>query len=175
MPQDFFLNHLYISWKDINKWFFCPTSNHYTPYLCMNCYNNFLGLEYKVASQAYSFTLLYVPTDHKLNRHTTEDSNIERNSLPGGCSKTHTSQDSSTIFFFFFWEREKSNHSVIILLCSHFLHTSITSLTSTKSNVQSPYLQVHKFTIIDRFPVQQLIQRFTEYLLCGKHCGGPKN
>ena len=154
---------------------FCPTSNHYTPYLCMNCYNNLLGLEYKVASQAYSFTLLYVPTDHKLNCHTTEDSNIERKSLPGGCSKTHTSQDSSTIFFFF-WEREKSNHSVIILLCSHFLHTSITSLTSTKSNVvQSPYLQVHKFTIIDRFPVQQIIQRFTEYLLCGKHCGGPKN
>ena len=53
---------------------------------------------------------------------------------------------------------------------------TVTSLTSTNSNIlQSPYLQVHKFTIIDGFPVQQLIQRFTEYLLCGKHYGGPKN
>ena len=53
---------------------------------------------------------------------------------------------------------------------------TVTSLTSTNSNIlQSPYLQVHKFTKIDGFPVQQLIQRFTEYLLCGKHYGGPKN
>ena len=79
----------------------------------MNCYNNFLGLEYKIASQAFSFTLLYVPTDHKLNRHTTEDSNVKRNSLPVAAPKPIPLK---TTFFFFFLEREKSNHSVIILL-----------------------------------------------------------
>ena len=115
--------------------FFDPYRLSVYPYVYMNCYNNFLGLEYNIVFQCFNFTLLYMSTDGKQNHLTIEKSSVGRNSLPSGCSKTHTSE--MTQLFFFFWEKEKSSHSIIILLCTQFLHTSTTCTKSINPNVCS--------------------------------------
>lgn len=139
----FFKKSPYLFLQKPLKCDFFPTVSQYTPYVYMNCYNNFLGSEYKIAFQGFNFTLFCVPTDHTLTRLTIENSSAEGNSLPGGCPKTHTSETTQLFF------REKSSHSIIILLCSCFSTPPLQLPTQTF--VQSPYFQVRKLKIIDRF------------------------
>lgn len=88
--------------------FFDPYRLSVYPYVYRNCYNNFLGLEYNIVFQCFNFTLLYMSTDGKQNHLTIEKSSVGRNSLPSGCSKTHTSE-TTQLFFFFLREREEQS------------------------------------------------------------------
>lgn len=90
----------------------------------MNWYY-FLGSEHKTTFQGFNLTLLYVPTDHRLNPLITENNTIEGNGLPGGCPKNSYLWDNPTFSFL-----ERSSYSKIILLCSSFLPTSTTSTNS---------------------------------------------